>query len=141
MSDLKTYSNVISNKEIILFLNKLADSLSSPSYGNPDLSAALKKVALSIENKTSVRQAKALVIVDEQFKNMSLEDVKLFINKDQTKSVLISLAKSRFAMGSAKLKKMRLGEIKQQIEGALQHEMSISIISSEAQGSANNRTS
>ena len=105
------------------------------------MSAALKKVALSIENKTSVRQAKALVIVDEQFKNMSLEDVKLFINKDQTKSVLISLAKSRFAMGSAKLKKMRLGEIKQQIEGALQHEMSISIISSEAQGSANNRTS
>ena len=63
------------------------------------------------------------------------------LNKDQTKSVLISLAKSRFAMGSAKLKKMRLGEIKQQIEGALQHEMSISIISSEAQGSANNRTS
>jgi hypothetical protein len=140
---------LISQQELFKFLVQLADLYASPEYGNLPLAVALRELATTVKRKDSSKTRKVKPKSKElslyqgrELKTLDHESIRAFlVDESKTKSELLDLASLRFSMPVSQLKRMKIAEVRQAINGALLHESSIEILSEEAGRDGANRKS
>ncbi|MNN56251.1 hypothetical protein D3C81_1711690 [compost metagenome] len=148
----KPPSSGLSAQELASFLEGLAAVHSSPKLGNRDLSLALLDLAqkvrqgcLGTTSHPRKKQNTTVPVTEEklaELRNLDNEAIKKFISdKAKTKSDLIALASARFSMPTSQLKRSRVEDVRAAVTTALLHEISIEIISTEADKEGAKRTS
>lgn len=150
----------VSQSELARFLMRLADLYRDPKTGNRALSAALRELADQLARSTfstkgaieptRKRVSKADTKPKQEkpqaafqwLRNLDTNAAKAFISDEsKTKAELLELASERLSIPRARLMKLSMPEIREEIRSALLHEESLQIISQEAERSGANRSS
>ena len=142
----------VSESDLADFLDQLATLYSPTTYGNPDLSSALKQLAAVVrqgglklplsDQKRDRKNSKLTAEELSDLQSLDIEAVKSFLaDSTRTKRELLALASARFSMPTSQLDKLRTEEVRAAVTSALLHESSIEIISNEADKDGAQRTS
>lgn len=135
---------VISDQELARFLRRLALTYRDPTTGNLALAKALDDLSSRVLAKKLPRVKSSLKekVDESKFSTMSRKEVSKFLDgQDTTKSEIVALAFSRFAIPKAKLMRQTFFQARETVRAALLNEASLEIISSEARKSGGARSS
>lgn len=151
----------LTKPELARYLRRLAELNSDPHTGNRRLREALLELAHELMEDSRARLAKETGKRDaggdaapppgqevgyqaafSWLRSMDQAAVTAFISDgSKTKAELIDLASERFSIPRARLSKLSIPEVREEIRSALLHEESLRLISKEAERAGSNRSS
>ena len=157
-----TQEGNLSVQDLIQYLSNLARLHNNARTGNLKLSEGLRQLAKALRphasrsvlhltdilkeekfsgsQKSSLRRMKATLPAD--LESISWEGIEKILNDDNyNKSQLIELGVSRFGISYSKLTKLSHSDVLNSIRAALDHEMSLDVISREARRGGASRSS
>lgn len=152
-SDDTSERSEVSAKDIARVIRRFSQVFGSFQHGNLATEDALSHLAEHLEFLGEIPVRKLRVRPQTQrkessaesgrrLKNLSLSEVeKLIDNERLTKSDLTHLARQRFGMPEAQLKRLPLIEVRDELRAALGHERSLEFIERNAEMSGRSRQS
>lgn len=140
-------------RELGRVVRRIAHLFGSIEAGNLRTSDALAELANFLDKQGSVSVAalsghkveartRSQLISAEEVKALTLERVQSILDEESsTKAELIQLARGRFGMPQARLNRLSMAEVREEVRAALGHERSLEYIDKNAERSGRTRSS
>jgi len=127
----------LSDAEVARYLRHLVTMHKDKRTGNPLLATALSRLADRLEQGNipvpSAREEQSPLPLGD-LEKFDSDAITQFLDDDsKPKAALVELAASRFGIPRSKLYRMKISEVRDTINSALQHENSLKIIGQEAE--------